>query len=219
MAKRIAITLVTYLVSTCLSAYAYDSGDFQIWHTDYEDIKIYKNVKFSMEQEYRFGENASELYYQHYEFGFVYSFDKRLDLSFCYRQIFERYKKKWREEDMPNANATIKLDLWKFKFEDRNRLEFKHYRFREDFLRYRNKFLLKFPVDFARIKILPYLSDEIFVSSNATGYNENRFSSGLEFELTKYVKTDFYYMLKNNRIKDDKWSCANVLGTKIKIVF
>ena len=202
-----------------IKAYAYDSGDFQIWNTDYEDIKIAKDVKFSMEQEFRFGENASELYYQHYDFGFVYGFDKMLDLGFFYRLVLEKYKQKFREEDMPNANATLKFDLWKFKFDDRNRIEYRHFRYKDDNVRYRNRFTLKLPIDFKKIKISPYASDEIFVSSDSTGYNENRFCAGLEFDLTKYVKADLYYMLKNNRVKEDKWSCANVLGTKLRIAF
>ncbi len=142
-----------------------------------------------------------------------------LDLGFFYRLVYEKYKQKWREEDMPNVNVTLKLDLWKFKFDDRNRIEFRHFRYKKDNVRYRNKFGIKLPFDFAKIKISPYASDEIFVSSDGTGYNENRFFTGTEFELTKYVKADLYYMLKNSRIREDKWSCANVLGTKVKIAF
>lgn len=211
--------LVLVLMAACPLAYAYDSGDFQIWNTDYEDINIAKSTRVSMEQEFRFGENASELYYHHYEFGIFYNFDKRFDLGLCYRIVYDKYKRNFRQEDMPNVNATLKLDLWKFKFDDRNRIEYRHFRYKDDSVRYRNKFTLKLPLDFKRINISPYASDEIFVSSDSTGYNENRFSGGLEFGLTKYAKADLYYMLKNNKIKEDKWSCANVLGTKIKIAF
>jgi hypothetical protein len=65
----------------------------------------------------------------------------------------------------------------------------------------------------------PYGADEIFISSNGASYNENRFYSGVEFELTKYVKADIYYLLKNNRAAGGKWSRANALGTKLKIMF
>lgn len=217
MVKLIILALCFTAIAP--AAYAYDRGDFQIWHTDYEDIKIGKGTKLSMEQEFRFGENARELYYQHYEWGFVYGFHKMLDLGFFYRLVLEKIKRKWMEEDMPNVNATVKLDLWKFKFEDRNRLEFRHFRFRPDHIRYRNKVVLKLPLEFRRITVSPYLSDEIFISSNGTGFNENRFCPGIEFVLTKYVKGDIYYMLKDNRISGSKWTDANVLGTKIKIAF
>lgn len=216
---KVSVLAFLLIISAAAKAYSYENGDFQIWNTDYEDIKIAKDVKLSMEQEYRFGENASELYYQHYDWGFVFGFDKRLDIGLGYRFVLERYKHKWREEHMPNANATFKFDIWKFKFDDRNRIEYRHFRFKDDSVRYRNKFGLKYPIEFKTIKISPYSSDEIFITSDSTGFNENRFSTGLEFDLTKYVKADIYYMFKSNKIKGHKWNNTNVLGTKIKIIF
>lgn len=213
------VVLVLCLGWAILNGYAYDNGDFQIWHTENQEVAIAKGAKLTQEEEWRFGEDASEFYYQHYEWGVVYGFDKRLDIGFNYRQVYEKYKQKWREENRPHVNATVKLDIWKFKFEDRNRLEYRHFRYKDDFIRYRNKFALKYPLDFKKIKITPYLSDEIFISSNATGFNENRFYAGTEFGLTKYVKFDIYYLLKDNRIKADKWSSINVWGTKLKISF
>ncbi len=213
------ILLTTMVISIALNAYAYENGDFQIWHTEGQDVKVYKDIKATMEEEFRFGENASEFYYQHYDWGVVYGFDKRLDIGFNYRQVYEKYKHKWREENRPHVNATLKLDLWRFKFEDRNRLEFRYFRYRNDFIRYRNKFTLKFPFDFKKMKVSPYVSDEIFISSDATGFNENRLYSGIELGLTKYVKFDTYYLFKCNRTTGAKWNNTNVLGLKLKIAF
>lgn len=219
MTKSVVIVAIILLAAVSPALAAYENGDFQIWHTDYEDIKVHKDVKLSVEQEFRFGENAAELYYQHYEWLAVFGFDKMLDLGFGYRLVLDKYKHKWREEDMPNANATLKFDIWKFKFSDRNRLEYRHFRFKNDFIRYRNKLMLKLPVDFCKITISPYSSDEIFIASDSTGFNENRFCSGVEIDLTKYAKADIYYMFKSNRVRDHKWNSANVLGTKVKIAF
>lgn len=213
------LLIMSLVVPIAFNAYAYENGDFQIWNTDYQDITVKKDVRLAMEQEFRFGENATELYYQHYDWGVTFGFDKMLDLNFSYRLVLDKYKHKWREEDQPNFNATLKFDLWKFKFDDRNRLEYRHYRFRDDSVRYRNKFGVKLPLDFMKMKVSPYASDEIFITSDSAGFNENRFSSGIEFGLTKYVKADIYYMFKSNKIKDHKWNSANVLGTKIRISF
>jgi len=217
-AVRLAV-LVFCLGMAGFNAYAYDNGDFQMWHTENQDLKIGKDTKFTMEEEWRWGGDASELYYQHYDWGVVYGFDKRLDIGLNYRQVYEKDKKKWKEENRPHVNATVKLDLWKFKFEDRNRLEYRHFRYKDDFIRYRNRVMLKYPFDFKTIKIAPYISDEMFIASNATGFNENRFYSGLEFGLTKYVKADIYYLMRCQRKIGDKWSEMNVLGTKLKIAF
>lgn len=221
--QKLLLTTVAALIALIgTNAHAYDNGDFQIWNTDYEDVNVYKNVKLSMEQEFRYGKNAGELYYQHYDFGTVFCFDKMLDLGFFYRQVFEKlHNQKWREENQPNVDATLKFDIWKFKFDDRNRIEYRHFRFKNDSVRYRNKFTLKFPLDFVKtkIKVSPYVSDEIFIASDSTGFDENRFSSGLEFGLTKNAKFDIYYMFKENKIKNNKWNNTNVLGMKVKIAF
>lgn len=216
----IVAILIAVLALIGSKVYAYDNGDFQIWNTDTEDIKVYKNLKLFMEQEFRFGKNASEFYYQHYEFGPVFSFDKMLDLGFTYRLVYERlHNQKWREEDEPSVNATLKFDLWKFKLDDRNRFEYRHFRYKDDSFRYRNKFTIKFPLEFKKMKFSPYACDEMFMCSDSTGFNENRVSSGVEFELTKNAKFDIFYMFKENKIKDNKWNNANVLGMKVRITF
>lgn len=213
------VVLVLCFIAVSFKAYAYENRDFQIWQTDGEDIRIGKCTKFTMEQEFRFGNNASEFFYQHYDWGFAWAFDKRLEMALGYRLVYEKVKYKWMEEDEPYTNITAKLDIWKFKFEDRNRIEYRHFRFAPDQVRYRNRFLLKYPFELKGIKISPYTSDEIFVSSNGTGFNQNRFQSGLEFELTKNLKADISYMLQSIRGKGDKWYEVNVLWTKIKISF
>lgn len=220
--NRRSIKIIIMAIAIALIAgvsYAYESGDFQIWNTNGEEVNIYKDVKFAMEQEFRYGNSAGELFYQHYDFGFVYGFDKMLDIGLCYRQVFQWNTKKWLEEDEPNANATVKLDLWKFKFEDRNRIEYRHFRFAPDEARYRNKFMLKYSVDFKKIVIAPYVSNEIFASSNGSGFNQNRFQPGIEFALTKYVKIDVSYMQQQVKGLNDKWVKANVLWLKEKISF
>jgi hypothetical protein len=74
-------------------------------------------------------------------------------------------------------------------------------------------------MEFKKIKISPYVANEILIVSSGTGYNENRFSSGMEFDLTKYVKFDAHYLLRDNRVSGDKWLRSNVLGLKLKIAF
>lgn len=216
---RVFLALAACVLLICVRAHAYEDGDFQIWNTNAEDIKIGKDTKLAMEQEFRYGDDASELFYQHYDWGFLYSFDKRLDMQLGYRLVYERVKKKWMEQDEPYAVMTGKIDIWKFKFEDRNRIEYRHFRFAEDQVRYRNRFLLKYPLEFKTITLAPYTSDEIFVVSNGRGFNQNRFQSGLEITLTKYVKADISYMLQSLRGTGDKWYEANVLWMKAKISF
>ena len=215
---KIIVIAISIALITC-GAYAYNSGDFQIWNTNNQEVAIGKGTKLATEQEFRYGNNGGDIFYQHYDWGFAYAFDKLLELAFGYRLVYEKPKMKWMEEDEPYTNITAKLDIWKFKFEDRNRIEYRHFRFAPDQARYRNRFMLKYPIDFKKIIIAPYISDEIFVSSNGSGFNQNRLQTGIELGLTKYVKIDISYMSQQIRGLNDKWNEANVLWLKSKISF
>jgi hypothetical protein len=203
------------------AANAYQSGDFQIWNTNTQEIKIGKATKFVMEEEYRYGETATELFYQHYDFGVAWAFDKRFEIAFGDRYILEKYKHKFRQEDDVFTNLTWRQDVWKFKFEDRNRIEYRNFHYPKvpNDIRYRNRFGVKYPIEFKTIKIVPHVSDEIFVISTGRGFVQNRFQVGLEFELTKYVKFDVSYMQQQVKKLDEKWFKANVLWLKERISF
>lgn len=200
-------------------AHAYDDGDFQVWNTDVEEFKINKNSKITLEEEFRWGDNANEFFYQHYDAGFLYNLQKYLNIGGGYRQIFELKKGKFKAENEPYATATLLWDLKGFSFDDRSRFEYRHFEYQEDFWRYRNKLTMKFPWKFTKLEIRPFFSDEVlFGFGDANQFNENRFSSGLGLNLLKNLKAEIYYMLKSSK-SSGKWTDTNVLGTKLKIAF
>lgn len=213
------IALMISMLSIGVKTHAYEEGDFQIWNTNEQEVVIGKATKFKMQEEFRYGDSASELFYQHYDWGFGWAFDKALVIDLGYRLVLEKSKNKWMESDEPYTNITPKFNLGKLRIEDRNRIEYRHFRFADDHVRYRNRFMLKHPFDFKTMKISPYISDEIFLSSNGRGFNQNRLEQGLDFDITKYVTAGISYMLQSVRGKGNKWSKANVLWFKLKIVF
>ncbi|MDP2923488.1 MAG: DUF2490 domain-containing protein [Candidatus Omnitrophota bacterium] len=215
--KIIFLTTIIILTGSCV--YAYDDGDFQVWNTDVEELKINNDAKIALEEEFRWGDNASEFYYQHYDVGFFYNLKKYLNIGGGYRHIYELKKGKFMVENEPYVTANLLWDLLGFKFDDRSRMEYRHFDYQTDSWRYRNKITAKLPWKFTRIEIQPYLSDEIFVGfGTISEFNQNRFSSGLAMNLTKNVKAEIYYMLQSTK-SSGKWVDANVLGTKLKIAF
>lgn len=200
------------------AAYAYDDGDFQVWHTDSEEKKINDKFKISMEEEFRWGDNASRLYYQHYEPGLTYIVNKHFEVALKYRQVYERKGNKFKEENQPNLNATLKGDLVGVGLEDRSRLEYRHFDYQPDSWRYRNKFTAKSPWKFTKLDIQPYLSDEVFLNFYNTCFTKNRFYAGIGFNIIKNIKAEMYYMLESSQSKHI-WTDANVFGSKLKISF
>lgn len=200
------------------SIYAYDDADFQVWNSEIQEKKINKETKVTLEEEFRFGDDANDFYYHHYDAGFVYSFNKNIDLGINYRQVYEKKKGKFKTENRPHINAALKHDLFGCKIEDRNRLQYRHFDYQGDLWQYRNKFTIKLPWKFTGIEIQPYLADEIFLDFQNRAFSRNRFYSGFAITPARNWKAEIYYLLQSSR-SNNKWTDANVLGAKVKLAF
>jgi len=216
--KKIGIMLLGLVLLSIAKVNAYDDGDFQVWNTDVEELKINKDSKIALEEEFRWGDNSKEFYYHHYDVGFFYNLKKYLNIGGGYRHIYELKKGKFKLENEPYVTATLLWDLLGVKLEDRNRMEYRHFDWQADSWRYRNKFTVKIPWKFTKLEIQPYLADEIFLDFQNKAFSRNRFYSGLTANLTKNLKTEIYYLLQSSRSVNN-WVEANVLGTKVKLAF
>ena len=207
--KRICMIVGLALLLTT-KVYAYDDGDFQIWNTENQEFKVNKESKITLEEEFRWGDDASDFYYHHYDAGFVYSLNKHLDIGINYRQVYEKKKGEFKEENRPHVNATLKYEFYGFKLDDRNRIEYRHFDYQTDTWRYRNKFAVKFPWKLTRFEIQPYVADEIFVELEDGSLSRNRVYSGLGFTITKNIKGEVYYLLQSSK-SSSQWVDSNVL--------
>jgi len=216
--KRISLLITGLALVLTANAYAYKDGDFQVWNTDTEEFKINKDAKIAFEEEFRWGNSAKDFYYQHYDLGFFYDLRKYLNVGAGYRHVLSKSSNKFLVENEPYVTATLFWDIAGFKFDDRSRMEYNHFDYKDDTWRYRNKFTVKLPWKFTKFAIQPYLSDEIFVLfDDSQRLNQNRASVGLGMTITKNLKAEIYYMLQSS--KSVKWTETNVLGTKLKLAF
>lgn len=217
--KKMIFILIGLIILLFAKVYAYDDGDFQIWNTEAEEFKVNDNLKVTLEEEFRWGDNASEFYYQHYDLGFSYALNKSWNIGAGYRQILELSKGKFKPENAPYLTATFLLKNAGFVFDSRSRFEYRHFDYKADSGRYRNKFTLKYPLEISRFMVQPFISEEIFFGfGGANQFNQNRLSCGSGINITKNIKAEVYYMLLTVK-SSGKWVDANVLGTKFKILF
>jgi len=218
MNKLVLVMLILVFIVSA-QAYAYNDGDFQVWNTDVEEYNINKDLKVALEEEFRWGGDAHEFYYHHYDLGLAYVLNKYWSIGGGYRQVYELNNRKFRMENEPYLTATLFLSKGGFNFESRNRLEYRYFKYKADSGRYRNKFTLKYPIKFSKVGIQPFISDEVFFGFGGTNqFNQNRLSSGLGLDLTKNIKVEVYYMLVTTK-SSAHWVDANVLGTKLKVAF
>jgi len=213
------LTIAILVLCSSAAAYAYDDNDFQVWSIAAEEFKIGKNSKIALEEEFRWGDNANEFYYHHYDAGVAYSLREYLNISAGYRHIYELKNGKFKPENAPYAAVTFNWGLKGFKVEDRSRFEYRHFDYQADSGRYRNKITIRSPWKFTRMEIQPFVSEEIFIGFGGSNqFNQNRFSSGLAVTVRKNVKAEIYYVLQSSK-NAGLWKDVNVLGAKLKMNF
>jgi hypothetical protein len=222
MKKRITAALIIAVIALSVAdppaALPYDEGDFQIWHTEDQSVRLREKTKMTLQEEFRYGGNAGQLYYQHYELGIVYAFNEHLDLSANYRHIYSLKKGNFEPEYKPHINATIKWGVPALKFEDRNRLEYRFFNDLPSSLQYRNLITAKFPMKMKNIQLEPYVADEIFAAFEPVALTRNRLYLGLVFNLSKNIKPRIYYLLQSTK-SAGKWNDINALGLSLKLEF
>jgi hypothetical protein len=219
MRKR-ALFIVGLVLMSVARAYAYDDHDFQVWNTDTEELKINASSRLALEEEFRWGDNAEEFYYHHYDLGFFYDAGKHVNIGMGYRQIFEKKSGVFKAENAPYGTATLSWEAAGFKVDDRSRLEYRHFDYQTDSWRYRNKITVKAPWKFTKWEIQPYAADEIFLGLNGINLNQNRVSAGLGFKIIKRLKGEIYYLLQSSKSpKTCLWKDTHVLGAKLKFSF
>lgn len=218
--RIILMCTIIFISNICFSgsSIAFDDGDFQYWNSESATWKIDKDWKMRLEEEFKFGDNATDFYYQHSDLGIMYTgIGNWLDLGINYRLIFEEDDRDWDYENRPHYNAILKYKLGDLSFSNRNRFE---HRFIEDSAnkwRYRNKATIKLP-KMTQLEIQPYIADEIFIDFEKDELDKNRLYGGVSMKIYKNLKGDIFYLWQTTDQGDD-WLDYNVLGSKLKLAF
>ena len=203
------------------SCCAFDDGDFQYWSAAGGSFEINPDWGCSFEEEFRFGDDAGELYYHHSDLGFIYKgFADWLDLGINYRQVFERTDSEgeWKQENRPHLNVTLKGQLFGLNVSDRSRFEYRDREDKNDLWRYRNKVTIKLPLELTALKLKPYLADEVFVPLDDDNIAKNRVYAGVSFQMLENMTGEVFYVWQSSRAPGD-WNDINVLGTRLKFRF
>jgi hypothetical protein len=218
--KRISFILIGIMLLPLAKAYAYDNHDFQVWNTDVEEFKPNKSSRLIFEQEFRWGNNAGDFYYQHYDIGYAYILSKYFNLGGGFRYIKEKKSGVFKDESEPYFLALAYWKLAGFDFSDRTRIEYRYFDYQVNQWRFRNKLDIKFPWKFTRFQIQPLIAEEFFFRFNGIDWNENRLYAGFGFNIIKNLKGELTYMWRTQKSANVcTWNDTNVLSAKLKLAF
>lgn len=204
--------------------FAYDDGDWQYWNTEGIKGDLTEKLGASLDVDFRWGDNASEYYYQATQLGLGYEVCDWFEIGPAYRETFTldtktKTEDDWFSEHRPMLNGTIKWKWADWKFSDRARIEYRMFDIdKDDVWRFRNQITLKSPWKWTGLGINPYISDEIFIQEDSDGINRNRVFVGVSLKLFEHVQGEVYYLWQTDDTGDE-WKDTNVIGTKLQAVF
>jgi len=217
--KACLLTVAVCWIFPGPSCFAFEDEGFQFWNTAKLSFDINRDWKAEVDEELRFGDEGGTLYYHHTDLGFVYkSLAQWVDLGFNYRQVFEKDSdRKWRRENRPHLNVTLKAKLLDLDLSTRSRFEFRDRENKEDLWVYRNKVMAKSPWALTQLRLQPYVAEEIFVSLDPTKYLADRLYAGMYLDISENMRADFYCLLQAKRLRDTQH--IHVLGVALKFRF
>jgi hypothetical protein len=190
---------------------------FQWWSTVNFRVDINNEWFAAFEEELRLGDN---LCYHHSDIGLTYEgLADWLDVGFNFRKAYQRDSDgDWQEENRPHFNITVKDTFAGIKWSTRSRFEFRDRQGREDIWRYRNRLRLEMPWELTALNIKPYVSEEVLINMDGSGFSSNRLIAGGVLALTKNVKLDLYYLWQATKTGSG-FDDVHALGTKLMFQF
>jgi len=218
--KKCRFTAIMVFALLCQACWGADDGKFEYWSQIGVCAEVNKDWEFELEAELKYGDDASQLYCQNVDFGFVYTgLAEWVDLSFMYKREYETDGEgRWRPENRPHLDVTFKSPLFGFDVSDRSRFEYRDLDAEEDVWRYRNMIKVKLPMEFTKFKLRPYVAEEPFIDFNKGEYNKNRFYLGLYYELSDKIGGALFYLWEARK-SGGSWEDFHIFGTKRNILY
>lgn len=196
------------------------SGNLEYWQTQSISLDINKDFAFTVSEQVRMGRHGGNPYFHNVDLALVYkSLADWLDIGFNFKKQYEKDSKgKFRQENRPNLNITVKGNLLNLDTSNRSRLEYRDREHKKEVFRFRNKTTIKFPFKLTKLNLQLYVAEEWFVNLGEDNINQNRLFSGFSCTLAKNIKGSIYYMWKTSKITGG-WEDTNVIGIEFKFLF
>jgi len=209
-----ALVVAVSVGSVCASVGA--DGDWQFWSNKSVSGNLNDTWKAAGEIEFRRGDDMSDHYYVHAQFGLSTKIAEDWTLGLALREVFTEASENWTQEDRPHIDLAYGWNWGDYKLKNRGRLEYRMRESRDDYFRFRNKLNVSLPIELGNFK--PYIADEIFYDFDADELNRNRIYLGAKTDLGGPAKLDVYYMRQDSK-SSGSWTDINVIGAKIALVF
>jgi len=191
-------------------------SDTQEWNDVQLAIPLSKSADLLVLGTLRFGQNVTSPAEERIGGGFNCRIKKYVYLTPTYEYVRTQPggRRKGNEHRLSFA-ATFRLPFEKFTVSDRNLIERRIRDPQLDSFRYRNRFQIERPLKLGGLRVLGYISDEVFYESSVKRWVRNQFAAGVSRRFSKHFVQAFYYARQNDAFT--RPGDLNVIGTVLRI--
>ncbi len=212
------IFLIFSIIGFCAifaDAQTADTNDNQSWNDVQLTVPVTEQFDFTLTGTFRFGKNITRLNDRRIAVGFVYKPNKSWSFQPFYSNIVARNAGgRFLMEHRLNFRATYRFPFKRFGLSHRSWFE---RRLRQPRNSWRYRPSLTFEKDIG--VIIPdtkfFMTEEVFYDSILKRFSRNRFSVGINKNLTKKLSLDVFYLRQNDGFS--RPGNLNVIGVNFKI--
>ena len=216
MKKQLLLQLLTmFALATCASAQLVDRTDNQVWSDVQVSVPVTKLFDFNLLGTLRLGRDISRPVDERVGVGFTFRAGKYVTVSPNYLHIGMqpfRGRKVW--ENRLTFPVTLRFNVDKFRFSDRNQFERRIRNSGQRSTRYRNRLLIEHPIGKAEWGLSFVIGNEVFYDWSVNRWVRNRFAIGASKVFNKHFTEEFYYMRQNDGVSVP--GDLNVIGTILR---
>jgi hypothetical protein len=81
-----------------------------------------------------------------------------------------------------------------------------------------DKLEINLPYELTAFELRPYVADLVYINLQGHAFEKNRLYSGVTFDLSKNVESEFYYVWQSGK-SNGQWQDLNAVGFQIEIPF
>ena len=150
--------------------------------------------------------------------GLGYQLTDNWSIRSGYRHVWFRPQSEWFEEDRLFLEAYYARGFEELRLTSRSRLEYRFLDYRDDYLRFRNEFVLESATPLGNTDFHPYLEEEFFYNTRDREFEANWLGAGLAWRPRDGLKLKLGYRWNHFRVGDE-WRNRDVLVTGVNLFF
>jgi hypothetical protein len=208
--------VLLFVLSTFASAQVVDQTDNQFWSDVQVTVPMTKDIDFNILGTLRLGRDISRPVDERIGMGFTFRFGQHISIAPNYLYIATqpvRNRRGW--ESRLSLPVTLRFNIEKFRFSDRNLFE---RRFRNPGItstRYRNRLQVDHALGRSELGFSLFVADEVFYDWSIDRWVRNRFTLGGSKVFNKHFTQDVYYLRQNDGVSIP--GDLHVIGTTLRV--